>query len=151
MSRSDAIQALEHIAGALQSLHIQLRVHRNMLGHWGYARLAEEYGRAQSDLGFGLDAVIAHSLSLERQVDLTPSLKLNIGQTVEEILVSDRAVALAVHRVAFEGPSFGPRTEAKLASLQDWLAFLDQQLELVRQMGLPAYLALMAQPAYRGA
>lgn len=84
-------------------------------------------------------------------MDLTPSLKLNIGQTVEEILVSDRAVALAVHRVAFEGPSFGARTEAKLASVQNWLSFLDQQLELVRQMGLPAYLALMAQPAYRGA
>ena len=154
MGQHDVLRALDEVAGALQSLHIQLRVHRNMLSFWGYSRLSHEYGRAQVDLGGGLDAVIAHALSLERQVDLTPTLKLNIGQTVEEVLVSDRAVALAVLRLTTEGPSregltFGPGIQDKLFCVSNWLAFLDQQLELVRQMGLSSYLVLVAQPVYR--
>ncbi len=149
MSRSEVMRALEDVAGALQALHIQLRVHRNMLAHWGYARLALQYSKAQADLGLALDAVIGHALSLERQIDLTPALKLNIGQTVEEILVSDRAVALAVSKLAFEQAHLGRVTEGSLSCLGYWSAFLDQQLELVRQMGLSCYLALMAQPEYR--
>jgi bacterioferritin (cytochrome b1) len=121
-----------------------------MLGFWSYSRLAREYGKAQLDLGVCLDAVILYALSLERQVDLTPSLKINVGQTVEEILVSDRTVALALAKLVFEGkPGLANEIVAAFEPLRAWRAFLDQQLELVRQMGLAPYLSLMAEPGYR--
>jgi bacterioferritin (cytochrome b1) len=143
----ELLKTTEEVAQAIQSLHIQLRVHRNMLSFWSYTKLSREYGKCQEDFSATLDALIRHALGSDRQLDLTPSLKINIGQTVEEILVSDRSIALSVSRLAapcLDSVLLAPA----LAPVQQWQAFLDQQLEIIRQMGLPPYLALMAEPKY---
>lgn len=147
MNGDELLKSMEDVAQSIQSLHIQLRVHRNMLTFWSYTRLANEYGKCQEDFSATLDWLIRHALGSDRQLDLTPSLKINIGQTVEEILVSDRSIAQAVSRLAapcLESVSSAP----PLAPVRRWQAFLDQQLELIRQMGLPTYLALVAEPRY---
>lgn len=178
MTRDELLKLMEEVAQGVQSAQIQLRVHRNVLDYWGFGKLAREYRKAESDFGLSLDSFVQHALSLDRQIELTPSLELNIGQTVEEILVNDAAIVSALSRlgqspaghaqsagrggrenglnltsaVALASPIFG---ELELLAIRSfarvrmWQSFIEKQLELVRQMGVPAYLSVIAEPNYR--
>ena len=156
MAQDDNLRLVEQVAQALQSAKIQARMHRNMLMFWSFGRLAREYEKAEVDMGHCLDAFVQYALSVERQIDLSPSRKLNIGQTVEEVLVSDRAmISQLVKLTQLAMLIRNPVAEVELlvihsfARIKSWQGFLDKQLELVRQMGLSAYLSVVAEITYR--
>ena len=79
--------------------------------------------------------------------DLQNLNKLNIGQTVEEILVSDRIMAescgeLAVKLTLISHQIEIRKTLEEMSLLQrSYASLMAQQLELVRQMGTQFYLA----------
>ncbi|WP_186644418.1 ferritin-like domain-containing protein [Fluviispira vulneris] len=126
----------------------QLRVHRNTCKLWGYQKLFDKISSHREDVSDHLDSLILRMLSAEINFDLQNINKLNIGQTVEEIFVSDREmaesckeVALKLSNIANQNIDVRQLTE-KIVLLQTaHINFTGQQLELVRQMGTQLYLA----------
>lgn len=145
---AELIQGLSNLAQSQCTMSLQLRIHKNMCEMWGYQKLAATLACQQSTTGAQLDKVILRLLNLEQAVDLQNLGRLNIGQTVEEIFVSDREMAIDCRAVAHRlcQSLAGDVTtltlvEGLLFELEERISFQGQQLELVRQMGTQNYLA----------
>ena len=94
------------------------------------------------------DILITYMLKAEYNLDLQNLGKLNIGQTVEEIYVSDRAMATScyelinkVYNVAQDFEIKKMLRGNKSLAQKSYVSCMTQQLELVRQMGSQLYLA----------
>jgi bacterioferritin (cytochrome b1) len=154
---AESLKLAEELSQVLQAAQIQLRVHRNMLVNWNYVVLAEAYSSGERNIGLWLDSLIRHALTRECVIDVTPAQKQKIGQTVEEMLVSDRAVAALASRVWHSADqshvSAGETlhtVRSVVYGLRGWQHFLENQQEMIRQMGMPAYLMVIARPSYQG-
>ncbi|KAB8033507.1 hypothetical protein [Fluviispira multicolorata] len=126
----------------------QLRVHRNICQLWGYQKLFDKITLHREEVSIQLDSLIMLMLSAELNFDLQNLNKLNIGQTVEEIFVSDREmaesckeVALRLSLIANQNIEIRQICEKIVLIHIDYVNFISQQLELVRQMGTQMYLA----------
>lgn len=126
----------------------QLRVHKNMTRVWGYARVTQSLDGAFAQLSEHLDALVQRLMTLEHAVDLQHVGRLNIGQTIEEILESERNMSLECRSLALRvlhlpASDFTARklVEANLQIQEDRVFFCDQLLELMRQMGMQNFLA----------
>lgn len=127
----------------------QLRIHRAMSLHWGYEALGARLEAVHQEMQQGLDALLLALLAAETTPDLQTLGRLNIGQTVEEILQSERRMALDIKELAFlvqgdlpQGQSFAHEALARIvAASTRHVALFDQSLELIRQMGIQNYLA----------
>ena len=128
----------------------QYFIHAKMCANWGYKRLAAKVRAESLDEMKHADIVIDRILFLEGVPNLQRLGKLRVGETVKEQLESD---------VAFEYSAIG--------QLQGWIArarelgdngtedlltrilvseeehtdWLETQLELIKQLGEPGYLA----------
>ena len=128
----------------------QYFIHAKMCANWGYKRLAAKVRAESIDEMKHADIVIDRILFLEGVPNLQRLGKLRVGETVKEQLESD---------VAFEYSAIG--------QLQGWIArareladngtedlltkilvgeeehtdWLETQLELIKQLGEPGYLA----------
>jgi bacterioferritin len=140
---------LTGVSQALVTAMQQIRIHRAMSLHWGYATLAHRLNDVLASRAEKLDACLLAQLAAEATPDLQSLGRLNVGQTVEEILQSERRMAIGVRDLALvvlrELPSTEPlarRTLDDLIHLETInVAAFDQHLELVRQMGIQNYLA----------
>jgi len=127
----------------------QVRIHRAMCKHWGYELLSTRLDETLTTLGGCLDSCLLAMLAAEATPDLQGLGRLNVGQTVEEILQSERrmavdvrALALAVHKETSLADAFARRALDNLILVQtQHVALFDQSLELIRQMGIQSFLA----------
>lgn len=151
----ESLKLAEELSQVLQAAQIQLRVHRNMLLNWNYLVLAQAYSNGERSMGLWLDGLIRHALTRECVIDVTAAQKQKIGQTVEEMLVSDRAVAALAacvwHSADQSHVSAGETlhiVREVVYALRNWQHFLENQLEMIRQMGMSSYLMVVARPCY---
>ena len=128
----------------------QYFIHAKMCENWGYMKLAHKVRAESIDEMKHADLVISRILFLDGVPNLQRLNKLRVGENVEEQLQSDLALE-----------------HASIAKLNEWIAtarglgdngtedlltkilvgeekhtdWLETQLELVKQIGLPHYLA----------
>ena len=146
--QAEMIYGLSALAQIQNTSLAQLRIHKNMCIVWGYEKLHGALSGHFNRISTLLDVTVARLLQMEHAVDLQNLGRLNIGQTVEEILGSDRNMANDARSIALRVVQM-PRTDLGSVSLADDVAqfeeqrifYFDQNLELIRQMGVQNFLA----------
>ncbi len=141
---SSGLSSLVQLNGTILQ---QLRIHKNSVRLWGFEKITNIISEQKQVISQHQDILITYMLKAEYNLDLQNLGKLNIGQTVEEIYVSDRAMATScyelinkVYNVAQDFEIKKCLEEMSLAQ-KSYVSCMTQQLELVRQMGSQLYLA----------
>lgn len=139
----------EVLTGELTSIN-QYFLHARLCGHWGFKKLEARIYKESIDEMRHADQLIARILFLGGTPNVQRLGKINIGETVEEVLQSDLGLeheALprlnhAIELARQEGDN-GTRAllEAILRSEEEHTDWIETQLELLAKLGAPAYLA----------
>jgi bacterioferritin len=139
----------EILTGELTAIN-QYFLHAKMCQNWGYMRLYEHIRKESIDEMKHADMLIERVLFLEGLPNLQRLGKLNIGQSVVEMLKNDLAVeAVAIPllnrsieqcRAAGDNGSEHLLVEI-LTSEEEHVDWLEAQLDLVKQVGEGHYLA----------
>jgi len=128
----------------------QYWLHYRMLDNWGVARLADYERHESIDEMKHADLLVTRILFLEGLPNLQRLGKINVGQSVDEMLKLDLAVEKASVKAYNDGIEVargladnGTREllEGILEGSEDYANWLEAQLELVGQVGLQNYLA----------
>jgi bacterioferritin len=139
----------EVLTGELTAIN-QYFLHARMCKNWGYARLGEKIYKESIDEMRHADWLVERVLFLEGLPNLQRLGTLSIGQTVVEVLKNDHALEMVavpmlnggikLCRDLGDNGSEDLLTKILVAeeSHVDWL---EQQLELVRQVGEAHYMA----------
>ncbi len=139
----------EILTGELTAVN-QYFLHAKMCQNWGYTRLYEHIRKESIDEMKHADALIERVLYLEGLPNVQRLGKVNIGTTVVEMLKNDlavEAVAIPLLNRAIETCRHAGDngSEALLSSIlvseEEHVDWLEAQLELVKQIGEPHYLA----------
>lgn len=138
----------EILTGELTAIN-QYFLHAKMCQNWGYKRLADHIRHESIDEMKHADMLIERVLYLEGLPNLQRLGKLNIGQTVVEMLKNDLGVetvaipllnrAIDAARQAGDNGSEALLTKI-LVSEEEHVDWLEAQLELVKQVGEANYL-----------
>ncbi len=149
------IEALNEIlTGELTAIN-QYFVHAKMCKNWGYDRLAAIMRSESIDEMKHADLLIDRILYLEGLPNLQRLGKVNVGQTVLEMLKNDLAIEhTAIPNlkksitICSEASDFASRVllEQILVSEDAHTDWLEAQLELVKQIGEANYLAQQIRP-----
>ncbi len=139
----------EILTGELTTIN-QYFLHARMCENWGYKRLYEKIRAESIDEMKHADKLIHRVLFLEGLPNVQRLGKVNIGQTVAEILKNDLAAEMlaipllnkAIQSCRDAGDN-GTEDLLKdiLVSEEEHVDWLEAQLELIKQMGEPHYLA----------
>lgn len=131
----------------------QYFLHSRMLSEWGLHRLAERIGHEMEDETGHADVLIRRILFLEGIPQMTPAA-LRIGHDVTSMLQNDLAVELEVvaelRRVIGACEQEGDYVTRDLLlpllddTEHDHARWLEQQLRLIKLMGLPNYIQSQA-------
>lgn len=149
-AKDGIIEALNEVLCAELTAINQYFIHAKMCGNWGYLRLQATIRKESIDEMRHAEALIERILYLEGVPNLQRLAKLNVGETVEEQLKSDLALEYqaidrlnAGIRLARDANDNGTREllERILVSEEQHTDWLETQLETIRQIGLPNYLA----------
>jgi bacterioferritin len=128
----------------------QYFIHAKMCGNWGYARLHKHVRAESIDEMRHAEKITERILFLDGIPNYQRLYKVNVGETVEEQFKSDLALEYtAVERLnkgiqlAVAAGDGGTRAllEAILVSEEEHIDWLETQLETIRQISLPNYLA----------
>lgn len=128
----------------------QYFLHAKMCENWGYQRLYEHIYRESIDEMKHAETLIHRILFLEGLPNLQRLGKLNIGQTVVEMLQNDlgiEQVAIPMLNKAIEtcrqAGDHGTEVILKeiLKSEEEHIDWIEAQLELIKQLGEAHYLA----------
>ena len=139
----------EILTGELTAIN-QYFLHAKMCQNWGYKRLYEHIRKESIDEMKHADKLIERVLFLEGLPNVQRLGKINIGQTVVEQLKKDLEVEMeAVPRLnkAIEtcrqvgDNGTAEMLEDILVSEEEHVDWLEEQLELVKQVGEAHYLA----------
>jgi bacterioferritin (cytochrome b1) len=147
------VAGLTHLSQMLSSNLQQLRIHRAMAANWGYSKLASCFDSQWQACSFQLDNVLCRFVALDQTIDLQNIPKINVGQTVEEMLQStSQSAKLTVdlcHRVL--EPLF-LKDQTSFALVQNVLFAEEKRnttcathVEVIRQMGLQNFLLKMSE------
>ncbi len=126
----------------------QYWLHFRMLNDWGYVELAKFWRKESIEEMNHADRFIDRILFLEGFPNLQELDPLRIGQTVPEILESDLAAENEARSLYLEAAkycdSINDRVSKRLfedlaEDEEGHIDFLETQLELIRQVGLPLY------------
>jgi bacterioferritin len=128
----------------------QYFVHAKMCQNWGYERLATKLRDESIDEMRHADEVISRILFLEGVPNLQRYHKLRVGETVREQLESD--LQLEYSAIAFLNQGVEAARKAGDNATEDMMKkilvseeahtdWIETQLELIRQVGEPNYLA----------
>lgn len=134
----------------------QYFLHARTLEHWGVGKLGKrEYAESIDEMKHA-DALIKRILFLDGLPNVQRLNAIQVGEDVEQILKSDQALeekALADLREAIaycESVRDFVSRDVLLQILQseeDHLDFLEQQFDLIGQIGIERYILLNAAPA----
>jgi bacterioferritin len=137
------------LAGELTAVD-QYFVHSEMYANWGLARLHERVRHEMDDEREHCRKLIARILFLEGTPDLASRAKLTIGADVPKMLENDLALELGVVKTIRSAIAECEKaqdyvTREMLETLlvdteEDHTHWLEQQLGLIRLVGLPNYL-----------
>lgn len=144
------IELLNDVLSAELTAINQYFVHAKMCGNWGFARLHAAIRAESIDEMRHAEQITERILFLDGIPNLQRLYKLNIGENVEEQLKSD----LALEYTAIERLNRGIQRcvevgdnatrellERILVSEEAHTDWIETQLETIRQVGLPNYLA----------
>jgi bacterioferritin len=139
----------EILTGELTAIN-QYFLHAKMCKNWGYRYLAETIKKESIDEMKHADALIERVLYLEGLPNVQRLSKIQVGQTVHEILKNDYAVemvaipllnrAIKVCRDVGDNGSEHLLIEI-LTSEEEHVDWLEAQFELIKQVGEQNYLA----------
>ena len=139
----------EVLAGELVAIN-QYFLHAKMCSNWGYKRLHEHIRKESIDEMKHADQLIERVLFLEGLPNVQRLGKINIGQTVVEQFKNDLAVEMEavprLNKAIAECRAIGDNgtvelLEDILVSEEEHVDWLEEQLELVKQIGEAHYLA----------
>lgn len=139
----------EILTGELTAIN-QYFLHAKMCQNWGYKRLYEHIRKESIDEMKHADELIERILFLEGLPNVQRLSKINVGQTVLEMLKNDLAVEMdAIPRLnksieyCRQVGDNGSEHLLKniLVSEEEHVDWLEAQLELVKQVGEAHYLA----------
>ncbi|HEX2040597.1 MAG TPA: bacterioferritin [Acidimicrobiales bacterium] len=147
---ADVVQLLNEVLTAELTAINQYFVDAKMLGNWGYERLAARFREDSIDEMKDADELIERILYLEGMPNLQRLGNVRVGETVVEKL----RLALDLEREAVERLNRGialctergdhgsrELLDDILEGEEEHADWLETQLELVRQVGEPHYLA----------
>jgi bacterioferritin len=133
----------------------QYFLHARMFDNWGFGRLGEHERNESIDEMKHADRLIERILFLEGLPNLQDLDKLLIGQNVKEALECDLALERRAHPTLKQAiahcESVGDYVsrelfERILDSEEDHIDFLEQQLSLIADVGVPNYLQSQMKP-----
>jgi len=139
----------EILTGELTAIN-QYFLHARMLKNWGYMRLGHVLYKESIDEMKHADKLIERVLYLEGLPNVQRLGKVNIGQTVPEMLKNDYAVELVaiplLNRSIAVCRDLGDHgTQDLLRSIleaeEEHVDWIEAQLELIKQVGEAHYLA----------
>jgi bacterioferritin len=134
----------------------QYWLHYRVLKNWGIVKLAEYERHESIDEMKHADTLADRILFLEGLPNFQAIHKLNVGETVEEILKADLAMeqdAIPLLREAIRHcesvADYVSREvlERILESEEEHVDFLETQFEMIERMGLQNYVQLQSEPA----
>jgi bacterioferritin len=143
------------LTGELTAIN-QYFLHARMCGNWGYAKLAAHMRKESIEEMMHAQEVIDRILYLGGVPNVQRLGKINIGETVREMMDCDLAVENeAIPRLnaglekCRELGDNGTRLllEKILAAEEEHVDWIEAQLELMAQLGEPNYLAQQVNPA----
>jgi bacterioferritin len=127
----------------------QYFLHAKILKNWGYEALSDKEYDASIDVMKESDKLIERILFLEGLPNLQDLGKLNIGQTVPEILKSDLTLETSLRTKILEATQACEKEQdfvsrdlltEILEDCEERIDFYETQLDLVTQLGIPNYL-----------
>ena len=139
----------EVLTGELTAIS-QYFLHARMCENWGYKRLGERIYRESIDEMKHADVLVKRVLFLEGLPNLQRLGKLSIGTSVPEILENDRAVEMLaiplLKRAIVTTRDLGDNVSEHLflgilTAEEEHVDWLEEQLELLKQLGAAHYLA----------
>jgi bacterioferritin len=147
---ADIIEILNDVLSAELTAINQYFLHAKLCQNWGFHRLAKHIRAESIDEMKHADALIERILFLGGLPNVQRLGKVNIGETVPEMLECDLALELeALPRLqkaialCAERGDHGSRMlfDRILASEEEHTDWLETQLGLIQQLGATAYLA----------
>jgi bacterioferritin len=131
----------------------QYILHSEMCENWGFVKLSAFIKKESMDEMKHAEKLIERSLFLDGAPNMIKYRKLNIGQTVPEMIEND--LKLELDAVALYNKLIVVATEAKdngtaelfkklLKDEEDHVDGLEEQQDLIEGMGLQNYLAIQA-------
>ena len=139
----------EILTGELTAVN-QYFLHAKMCQNWGYEKLHEHIRKESIDEMKHADALIERVLYLEGLPNVQRLGKINVGQSVVEMLRNDLAVETVaiplLNRGIEQARAVGDNGSEDLlkrilVSEEEHVDWLEAQLELVKQVGEQNYLA----------
>jgi bacterioferritin len=150
MSRSETLENLQKALAMEMTAAHQYQLHASVLDDWGMDRLAVKMRQEmQEEIGHS-DAFIARIMFLKGEPNLvlakTPMLAHSLTEMFEADLADEKdAISFytSAARQASESGDIGSRTlfERIVLDEEGHMAWLQLQLDLVKRMGEPAYIA----------
>jgi bacterioferritin len=147
---ADIVKALNTVlTGELTAIN-QYFLHSEMCADWGYSRLHKQIRMESIDEMKHAEQLIERILYLGGIPNVQKLDRINIGENVEEMIASDKALeVLAIPRLnagialAVEKGDNGTRAllESILTSEEEHLDWLEAQEEQIAQMGIQNYLS----------
>ena len=151
--------------GVIQHLNTVLRneltainqyfLHARMFDKWGFVRLGEHERHESIDEMKHADRLIERILFLDGLPNLQDLAKLLIGQNVKEALECDLALEMRAHPVLKQAiahcETVGDYVSREiladiLDSEEDHIDFLETQLSVIADVGIPNYLQSQMKP-----
>lgn len=126
----------------------QYWLHYRILDSWGYKEMARKWRAESIEEMVHADRFTARILFLEGFPNMQVLDSLRIGEGVEEVLRSDLASELEARALYLDAASYCSSVNDRVSknlfeeiagNEEEHIDFLETQLELIRQIGLPLY------------
>ncbi|MDR3463507.1 MAG: bacterioferritin [Beijerinckiaceae bacterium] len=126
----------------------QYWLHFRMLDNWGYIDLAKYWRKESIEEMNHADRFVDRILFLEGFPNLQELDPLRIGQTVQEVIESDLASEIGARSLYLEAAQYAESINDRVTRIlfedlasdeEEHIDFLETQLGLIQQIGLPLY------------
>lgn len=150
------IDALNHALRSEVTAILQYFLHAEMCSDWGYTKLAAFIKKSSIEEMIHAEKLIERILFLEGHPTMTPMAAVNVGRTVPEQFANDLALEHEAVKVyngyvklcAERGDTVSRDLFQQLVMDEErHVDFLETQLSMIEQLGLPNYLVLQSAPA----